>query len=181
MVIGLVIVMLGVVCISKALIPADIVTNSDSLKMALLAMPKLYLFLATIVMIALYLFVLSAIQSVLTILFLNLDYCHRSVHSREMDMAMKGNSLEIDLGDVQVKQASVQAHADADTARHLEQVYSAQEHLAQAIAHQEDRMPTLLCDEEMAKQLAEHEEQIKKASSPKGENDDETPSIKMSK
>ena len=152
------------------------------LQTQLLALPKLYVLLGAIVFISLYAFLFLVIASITTILFLNLDYCHRQVNSREMDMSLTGAALPIDLAaDVQVKQASVQAHADDAMAHHLDQVYRAQDYLANAIQQEEDRMPTLLFDEEMAKQLADHEAKLKQEKESSKNTDEEPPSIKISK
>ena len=60
-------------------------SNPAELQMQLLTMPKLYLLLGTVVFFAVYWFVFLTIQSIMTLLFLNLDYCHRQVKTREHD------------------------------------------------------------------------------------------------
>ena len=181
-VVAFVLVILAAVCAVKAFLPHDLFANPLLLQTQLLQTPKLYLILIAIIGMMLYVFILLTIQTIMTLLFLNLDYCHRSVQSREMDMSVTNDAISIDVANVQVMQASVLANADADTIRNLDQVYSAQEHLAQAIAHQEDRMPTLVFDEEMAEKLAEQErlEQERKKDK-ENPNDDDPPSIKISK
>ena len=116
----------------------------------------------------------------------------RSSLNRELENAMANAPVvpepiqpsDAVMPDVMIKQASIRTDADADpdTARHLDQVYSAQEHLPQSLEQEEDRMPTILFDEEMAKQLAENEERMRlsKEQAAKRKEDDQQQSIKIS-
>ncbi|MBR4355772.1 MAG: glycerophosphoryl diester phosphodiesterase membrane domain-containing protein [Elusimicrobiaceae bacterium] len=85
---------------------------------------------------------------------------------------------------VEILKASVRSHDEDTLSQHLDQVYQPQpEELKEY--KEEDRMPTLVFDEEMAKQIEESRaqwEQEKAKSRLKSQNDDDnTTTIKMSK
>jgi len=127
------------------------------------------------------------IQAVVTSLFLNLDYQHRSTQNREADLKMDNQAPVMPTvaitPEIQVKQAIVETATDEHTDIHLEQVYTASDHTPQIIEQEEDRMPTILFDEDMARQLAENErkmqEQQNKSDTDKDSED--TGPIKISK
>ena len=87
---------------------------------------------------------------------------------------------------VDVIQASVKSEADNDELhRHLDQVYTPRQEADVEYA-EEDRMPTILFDDEMAKQLEErqnmlHQQTAKYKQNTKEDEDHGTSSIKMSK
>lgn len=190
-------VILGIFTLCKALLPVQyaafvsprgIATLSALAPLWLIQLPRLYVFIGFIVcgMLALYLFLLG--QAIWTGLFLNLDYSARTARNQHLEaqaQAAAQQAASVPSGgmpDIAVKQASVRTDADPETSRHLEQVYRAQEHLAHALEQEEDRMPTILFDEDMAKQLAENEEQMRqnKEAAAKRKKDDEPKSIRMS-
>lgn len=178
-----IIFLLGIVCVLKVFLP-QFFANPAMLQMQLLMLPKIYALLGFMVFMLLYAFILLAFQAIFTVLFLNLDYCHRMVKTRENDTPrVKATANILDsLGletEVGIKQASVQTDANEDTIQHLEQVYSPNDHLPQTLQQEEDRMPTILFDEDIAKQLAQHDEQKLQKSSD-NPDDQEPPSIKMS-
>ena len=147
----------------------------------LLQQPKLYIILGSIILVLLYLYFCLFVQAVWTGLFLNLDYADRPVQSRDLD-AQEGFTSRTVLPDVGIKQTSVQTSTDEATASHMEQVYNAQDHLAQALQAEEDRMPTILFDEDMAKELAENEEKMRRHQEEASQKKDldEQKSIKIS-
>ena len=105
------------------------------------------------------LYVGLSIQAIFTALFLNLDYCNRLTQNREADIQLPSLETEEietsqETASVGLTQTSVHTHSDEDTLRNLEQVYNAQEHLHLGKAQEEDRMPTILFDDEMARQLS---------------------------
>lgn len=163
--------LLAVFCAVKAIAPEYL--NPMMLQIQLLMWSQQFslpvLIGAAIILLLFYLFVLLTFQAIITILFLNLDYCQRVTQSRELETAVpqpeqipaaQAAQTAMPL-DVSVKQASIRTQSDEDTQRHLDQVYRAQEHLAQALEQEEDRMPTILFDEDMARQLAENEQKMK--------------------
>lgn len=126
-------------------------------------------------------------QAIWTSLFLNLDYMDFTTENREIGMTVipphsASNAKSEEISYVDLIQASVKAHSDETVAQHLDQVYNAQEHLVQPVNQEEDRMPTILFDDEMAKQLAEAEEKLKRQqmSAEQKKNDDGQNSIKIS-
>ena len=188
---------LALFCILKAVLPAQYAFYLSAQGMPMLALvlpillmqvPKLYLLLGGFVLFILWLYFVLFAQGVWTGLFLNLDYLDRNAESRELNARAEAAAAAVNtpasdvMLDVSVKQASVRTDADPDTARHLDQVYRAQEHLAHALEQEEDRMPTILFDEDMARQLAESEEKMRqsKEAADKRKDDEEPKSIRMS-
>ena len=188
---------LALFCILKAVLPAQYAFYLSAqgipmlalvLPILLMQVPKLYLLLGGFVLFILWLYFVLFAQGVWTGLFLNLDYLDRNAESRELNARAEAAAAAVNtpasdvMLDVSVKQASVRTDADPDTARHLDQVYRAQEHLAHALEQEEDRMPTILFDEDMARQLAESEEKMRqsKEAADKRKDDEEPKSIRMS-
>ena len=188
---------LALFCILKAVLPDQYAFYLSAqgipmlalvLPILLMQVPKLYLLLGGFVLFILWLYFVLFAQGVWTGLFLNLDYLDRSAESRELNARAEAAAAAVNtpasdvMLDVSVKQASVRTDADPDTARHLDQVYRAQEHLAHALEQEEDRMPTILFDEDMARQLAESEEKMRqsKEAADKRKDDEEPKSIRMS-
>lgn len=187
-------VVLGVFCALKAFAPqlAPFLSSANpqmALLMLMMKFSKIQIITGLVILSFLYGYALLAMQAIITGLFLNLDYSKRAAQSRELD-ALAAAAAAASAGpvpppvmpDVMVKQASIRTQSDDSTTRHLDQVYSAQEHLAHALEQEEDRMPTILFDESMAKQLAETEKQMKKhkEQAAKKQDDDGQQSIKMS-
>lgn len=144
-----------------------------------------FLLLVIIYAIGLYFYLFT--QAVITGLFLNLDYTSRPTESRQIDMQAQTLQTKPAPGsnvmqEVSVTQASIKTDSMENTDQHLDQVYKAQEHLAQAIEQEEDRMPTILFDDDMARQLAAAEEQMRRQQeqSAKDKDDNEPKSVKMS-
>ncbi len=137
---------------------------------------------------AIMLYVFLTVAAAWTTLFLRFDADSRSVASRELEMAAQAApqtptaTATANIAEVTVKQSSVRTDTDSHTAKQLDQVYSAQEHLARALEQEEDRMPTILFDEDMAKQLAETEEKMRqqKEQSAQRKEEDDQKSIKIS-
>ena len=179
-----IILCLSFVCILKAMFP-DTAGNPMLLQMQLLALPKLYLLLGGLIFFALYIFVFLAFQAMITLLFLNLDYCHRQVKTREHDTPIVQAAIGITdpvqlTKEVKVKHASVETSVNENTISHLEKVYSAEEHLAQAVQQEEDRMPTLLFDEDMLDQLEQTERNLNAGQNNNENEPEDPPSIKIS-
>ncbi len=192
-----VIFMLACVGAFKALLPVflahpETVINSKQL---FLQAPWLFIGLAI-----LYAYLMLFNTSVLTGLFLSLDYGHRAVNNREQNVPLEAlqeapeqtNSPLPPIPavavtpEIEVKQASVQTQTDEHTDLHLGQVYSAQDHVGQVVELEEDRMPTILFDEDMARQLAENErkmqeQQDKAAKRKEDEENGPQQSIRISK
>lgn len=181
---------LGIFCALKALVPHFMQMAATGNPMLLfLQYSKIQIVTGLVIFIFLYAYALLTVQAIITGLFLNLDYCNRAAHSRELDSLAEAAAakprpdvVSAVMPDIAVKQASIRTQSDEDTTKQLDQVYSAQEHLAQALEQEEDRMPTILFDEAMAKQLAQTEEEMKKRKEQSGQKkeDDGPESIKMS-
>lgn len=146
--------------------PELFITNPQMAQMQLMqwfmSMPKLYLILGVFVFMIMYGYFLLVLTSIITGLFLNLDYCHRAVDSREFGMARAIPAIPpmAITPEIEVKQASVQTHVDEQISQHLDQVYSAKDHTSQIQHLEEDRMPTILFDDDLARQLAENERKM---------------------
>lgn len=142
--------------------------------------------LVIIVAFALALYAYLFVQSVITGLFLNLDHSSRANDSRQSDVQIELNTKPTPgsnvMAEVAVTQESIKTDSMENTDKHLDQVYKAQEHLAHAIEQEEDRMPTILFDEDMARQLAATEEQMRRQQeqTAKDKDDNEPKSVKMS-
>lgn len=142
--------------------------------------------LVIIVAFALALYAYLFVQSVITGLFLNLDYSSRANDSRQSDVQIELNTKPTPgsnvMAEVAVTKESIKTDSMENTDKHLDQVYKAQEHLAHAIEQEEDRMPTILFDEDMARQLAATEEQMRRQQeqTAKDKDDNEPKSVKMS-
>lgn len=195
-------VVLGGICALKAWAPEQFTLISGLLatpqtaamapmllSMQLMQLPKLTLLFVTIGGAFVYLFLYMFWQAFITALFLNLDYAHRGTQNRDLDGVVVEEHpahgpapVHAVAPEVGVKQASIRAQNAEDFAHHLDKVYDAKEHLAQALEQEEDRMPTILFDEEMAKQLeqAQQEMQKQKEQSAKNKEDNGPQSIKMS-
>lgn len=158
---------LAVACAIKILFPV-LFANPGMLQLQamiwLAQTPKLYLLLFGLLAMGLYAFLLLVIWAIYTAFFLSLDYCNRQTANREVDvqpLAQKPVAPSIDISpEVVVKQASVATQTDEATNLHLEQVYSAKNYPQQSVLQEEDRMPTILFDEDMAQQLAENERRM---------------------
>ncbi len=183
-------VILAVFSLCKALLPAPYASFASPQGLAtlqviaplwLLQQPKLYIILGGIILGLVSLYFFLFVQAIWTGLFLNLDYADRPVQSRELN-SQEGFASQTVMPDVSIKQTSVQTSTDEAMASHMEQVYNAQDHLAQALQEEEDRMPTILFDEDMAKELAENEEKMRRHQEEAAQKKDldEEKSIKIS-
>lgn len=129
------------------------------------------------------LYAVLTIQALITLLFLNLDYCHRPVSDIEDIEAVSEEIISTELlPNVSIKQASVKTQTDENTDHHLEQVYTEEEHLAKAVNAVEDRMPTLYFDKTITQRLDETERQILERQSKQNlkPTDEDNSPIKMS-
>ncbi len=144
-----------------------------------------------VILVALYAFVFVFMMAFLTALFLDFDAEFSIFGNRDTDSPLLQENLaetpefsqqNPDHHHVSVQHEAVQTElVDEHTSGHLEQVYNPQEHLDRAVDQEEDRMPTILFDEEMMKQLAENERQMRERKERAQQQDDDTPdSIKMS-
>ncbi len=199
--IGLVVcLVLAAACLVKALLSPEVSAlffSGDSAMAAqmlpfmlmgwLAGISKPMIIAIAVIFMALNGFIMLSIQATFVALFLNLDYHNSPISGREINLTgeltdQNGQLAEDILSEVEVKQAAIRTHTDEDTTRHLDQVYQAQEHLANAIDQEEDRMPTILFDEDMAQRLAENERQMqeRKQRAEQQKGDEGQQSIKMS-
>ena len=173
---------------------------SNSFSLVNLSMPWM---IVLAVMGGTFLFIFLNMLVFFVLLFLNLDYGYNrdtftpapqetlneqptQVFGPENNVLPPGVGPTVqvdDLPQVEVLQSSVHSETDsAELHQHLEQVYQPKpEDIVQYT--EEDRMPTILFDDEMAKQLEQQHRQWeeKKARKPHNKDDGEISSIKMSK
>ena len=183
---------LACVCACKAFLPAlfeNPLAIQFQVMMWMSQIPKLYLAFGLLTFLLLYGFVILTMQSFFTGLFLNLDYCHRSINNRDADMPLietveedAAPLVDISSPDIEIKQASVYTHTDEIDQTNLQQVYSANEHISFSSVQEEDRMPTILFDDDMARQLQENERKMQERQATAGisQEDDGQQSIKIS-
>jgi len=167
---------------------------ADSFSLAHLSIGWIFAF-AVIALILLFLFV--AATAFFVLLFLNLDYGeNRDTFAFPAQTAQPNQAFGVpspngknavvfqEVPQVQVVKASVQSEADnAELHQHLDKVYTPRPDET-VESPEEDRMPTILFDDDMAKQLEERQNmwQKKAAKAKKKEDDDDsTLSIKISK
>lgn len=151
-----------------------------------------------------YLAILLAMPAFLVLVFLNQDYGHnRDSFTPQAELKLTSQETQVfgadnnilppgvgnivrpkDVAGVAVVKSSVKASAeDGVTEQHLQQVYQPKPEDLVQYADEEDRMPTILFDDDMARQIEqernmwEHKQQQDKTK--KGEDD--APSVKMSK
>lgn len=151
----------------------------------------------------LYLAILLALPAFLVLVFLNQDYGHNrdsftpqaelKLNNRETQVFGKDNNIlppgvgnlvrPEDVASVEVVKSSVSANAEDGIAQHLQQVYQPKPEDLVQYAEEEDRMPTILFDDDMARQIEQErtmwENKQKQDKTQKGEDD--APSVKMSK
>ena len=152
----------------------------------------------------LYCAILLALPAFLVLVFLNQDYGHNrdsftpqaelKLNSRETQVFGVDNNIlppgvgnivrPEDVAQVEVVKSSVSANAeDGVTQQHLQQVYQPKPEDLVQYAEEEDRMPTILFDDNMARQIEQErtlwENKQKQDKTQKGEDD--VPSVKMSK
>ena len=153
---------------------------------------------------SLYCAILLALPAFLVLVFLNQDYGHNrdsftpqaelKLNSRETQVFGADNNIlppgvgnivrPEDVANVEVVKSSVSANAeDGVTQQHLQQVYQPKPEDLVQYAEEEDRMPTILFDDDMARQIEQErtmwENKQKQDKTQKGEDD--APSVKMSK
>lgn len=151
-----------------------------------------------------YLFMLLLCPAFLTLVFLNQDYGQNResfTPPAELKIAKEpkqvfgpdnnilppsaGNLVRPeDVGHVDITQSSVSATPDDGvTEQHLQQVYQPQPEEPVQYIEEEDRMPTILFDDDMARQIEEErarwQQKYEQDKTKKGEDD--APSVKMSK
>ena len=188
---GLCLVMvLAFACLLKAFLPAFFTSGAKNLAAYImsLSIPMLYKIILNIIIAMVNIYIQLAINGMWAAMFLNLDYASEEMLINESELVFSQNGVtsplpqQTDVPDVQVKQASIHTQTDAHTEKHLDEVYQAQEHLDRAMPQEEDRMPTILFDDEMARQMEENErkmQQHQEATAQKQQEDDQD-SIKMS-
>ena len=200
-IIGCAVIALAVICLLKAFAPAwidfflSMANNTDKAAFALPAATAAYslplLILGFVFYVIFYFFFFVASQAFITILFLNLDYTLNgnlsmptlSPISPDDISAIPTEALPVEQQEeITVEQEAIHTESiNEDTVRQLSEVYNPQEHLDQAVDQEEDRMPTILFDEEMLKQFEENERQMRERKERAKQQDDDTPdSIKMS-
>ena len=204
----LMMIILACVCVVKMVFP-QLLTNFAMLQMqAMMApntLPLPYVLGGVVLSMILQLYILVMLNAVITSLFLQLDSIQfmpedltplQADPQVALDTQMQAQSVpntaataipqtiqpEAIFDEVSVTQASINTQPDDDTIRHLDAVYTASEHAAQVLEQEEDRMPTILFDEDMARQLEENERKMKQqeAFKAKKEEEDGNQSIKMS-
>ena len=128
------------------------------------------------------------------LLFLNLDYTEGKAADSQVlqtpQLQENGTSLSTRAAmaskttqapNVQVLHASVKTHSTDDSLdKHLNEVFQPRPQ-EEGVITEEDRMPTIVFDEEMAAQLQKEREQWEKKDSPKSDKDDGDQPVKMSK
>lgn len=145
-----------------------------------------------------YLLLLLAMPAFLVLVFLNQDYGHNRdsfTPQAELDASKQepqfgprnGAQTEpepepADVLGVEVLSSSVSANAE-ETQQHLQQVYQPKPEDLVQYSQEEDRMPTILFDDDMARQIEEERAQweIKQKQDQTQKKDDDAPTIKMSK
>lgn len=192
---------LAVGCALKAFAP-QLLDNPAmwqfQLMMLLPRLSPIYIVGGVILGMFLYLYFLITFLAIITGLFLNLEHLDQfsdvplppldaetsqpeasleQAHTSPVPPVLQPEDL-----DISVTQASINAQPDDSTERHLQEVYSAADHLPQTLDQEEDRMPTILFDEDMARQLAENERKMQhqQAKQNKPQDLDEQASIKIS-
>ena len=166
---------------------------AESFDITHLTPPWIITFIATAII---YVFVSVSMFTYWVMVFLNLSYAKENTSSADTvspHAFEKGASLPISSAavfenatpqNVQVLKASVKTHEnDEALSQHLDQVYQPQPE-TQFVQTEEDRMPTIIFDDEMAAQIAKdrarwEQEQNKKRSNQSEDNGPDT--IKMSK
>lgn len=151
-----------------------------------------------------YVFVLLSCPAFLTLVFLNQDYgfnrdsftpqAELKITNRQTQVFGAGNNIlppgvgnlvrPEDLGGVRVTQSSVSTMPDDGvTEQHLQQVYKPKPEDLVQYKDEEDRMPTILFDDDMARQLEEERArwQQKHTQDKTKKGEDDAPSVKMSK
>ncbi len=145
-----------------------------------------------------YLAIVLAMPAFLVLVFLNQDYgFNRDSFTPQAQLQVNNRETQVFGSDgralppgtpgtvgVEVVQASVSATAaDGVTQQHLQQVYQPKPEDLVQYADEEDRMPTILFDDDMARQIEQEralwENKLKQDKIQRGEDD--APSVKMSK
>lgn len=150
-----------------------------------------------------YLLIILALPAFLTLVFLNQDYGHnRDSFTPQAELKLTNRETQVfgadnnilppgvgnlvtpeDVQGVAVTKSSVSANADGVTEQHLQQVYKPKPEDLVQYSDEEDRMPTILFDDDMARQIEQErtlwENKQKQDKTQKGEDD--APSVKMSK
>lgn len=150
-----------------------------------------------------YIIFVLAIPAFLVLVFLNQDYGYNrdsftpqaelKITNRETQVfGMDNNVLPPgagnlvrpeDIRQVQITKSSVRTEADHSTQEHLEQVYQPKPEDLVQYAQEEDRMPTILFDDDMARQLEQERTMWanKQTQDKLQKGEDDAPSVKMSK
>lgn len=151
-----------------------------------------------------YMGIILALPAFLLLVFLNQDYGHNrdsftpqaelELASRETQVFGAGNNVlppgvgnivrPEDVQGVQVVKSSVRAASeDSITQQHLQQVYQPKPEDLLQYTEEEDRMPTILFDDDMARQIEQQRQQwqTKQQQDKTQKGEDDAPSVKMSK
>ena len=189
------IIVLAVACVIKALLSGTFISRDMlqfQIMMWMAQTPKLYIFFGLLIFALLYGYALLTFISFTTALFLNLDYNTNGFGSDDTAEMLDISEIEqeavpvvpvpVNTPKIEVTHASVSTFHEEVEPSHLEQVYQAQDHVAQTLEQEEDRMPTILFDEDMARQLQENERKMqeKQTNTNKNSQDEGPASIKMS-
>lgn len=151
-----------------------------------------------------YFLITLAVPAFLVLVFLNQDYGHNrgsftpqaqlKLNSRETQVFGADNNVlppgagnvvrPEDVANVEVLKSSVSANAeDGVTQQHLQEVYQPKPEDLVQYSEEEDRMPTILFDDDMARQIEQErtlwENKQKQDKTQKGEDD--APTVKMSR
>lgn len=151
-----------------------------------------------------YLLIVLALPAFLVLVFLNQDYGHnRDSFTPQAELKLTNRANQVfgennnilppgvgnlvtphDVQGVQVTQASVRTSPDDSvTEQHLQQVYQPKPEDLVQYSEEEDRMPTILFDDEMARQIEQERTmwQAKQEQDKAKKGEDDAPSVKMSK
>lgn len=151
-----------------------------------------------------YLLLLLALPAFLVLVFLNQDYGHnRDSFTPQAELKITSQTNQVfgennnilppgvgnlvtpqDVQGIQVTKSSVKAVTDDGvTEQHLQEVYQPKPEDLVQYSEEEDRMPTILFDDEMARQIEQERTmwQAKQEQDKAKKGEDDAPSVKMSK
>lgn len=151
-----------------------------------------------------YLLLLLALPAFLVLVFLNQDYGHnRDSFTPQAELKITSQTNQVfgennnilppgvgnlvtpqDVQGIQVTKSSVKAVTDDGvTEQHLQEVYQPKPEDLVQYSEEEDRMPTILFDDEMARQIEQERTrwQAKQQQDKAKKGEDDAPSVKMSK
>jgi len=151
----------------------------------------------------LYIFILLALPALLVLVFLNQDYGYnRDSFTPQAELKITSQETQVfgadnnilppgagnlvrpeDVRQVQITKSSVRTEADHSMQEHLEQVYQPKPEDLVQYSEEEDRMPTILFDDDMARQIEQERTmwESKQTQDKLQKGEDDAPSVKMSK